>query len=190
MLVRVLDGIDAFLDQLGSVSFVPLGLAMGRIRAAEWFLEPLFSFGFPLPKIALIPLYVSWFGLFSLSKVMLIFTDCLFPIVIFTYHGARGVSPVYLWSAQARGYFSGRGRDAEVARCWGSRANAGRRARARRLGGELGVPAVTVALAWLLARPFPTHAVVGPATPAELDACLDATELTLPEDRLRWLAHG
>ncbi|HKU84710.1 MAG TPA: ABC transporter permease [Casimicrobiaceae bacterium] len=82
---------------------VPLGLAMGRIRAAEWFLEPLFSFGFPLPKIALIPLYVSWFGLFSLSKVMLIFTDCLFPIVIFTYHGARGVSPVYLWSAQARG---------------------------------------------------------------------------------------
>ena len=82
---------------------VPLGLAMGRIRAAEWFLEPLFSFGFPLPKIALIPLYVSWFGLFSLSKVMLIFTDCLFPVVIFTYHGARGISPVYLWSAQARG---------------------------------------------------------------------------------------
>jgi ABC-type nitrate/sulfonate/bicarbonate transport system permease component len=82
---------------------VPLGLAMGRIRAAEWFLEPLFSFGFPLPKIALIPLYVSWFGLFSLSKVMLIFTDCLFPVVIFTYHGARGMSPIYLWSAQARG---------------------------------------------------------------------------------------
>ena len=36
------------------------------------------------------------FGLFSFSKVMLIFTDCLFPIVIFTYHGARGVSPIYL----------------------------------------------------------------------------------------------
>jgi ABC-type nitrate/sulfonate/bicarbonate transport system permease component len=56
-----------------------------------------------MPKIALIPLYVSWFGLFSLSKVMLVFTDCLFPIVIFTYHGARGLSPIYLWSAQARG---------------------------------------------------------------------------------------
>ena len=82
---------------------VPIGLAMGRLRAAEWFLEPLFSFGFPMPKIALIPLYVSWFGLFDLSKVMLIFTDCLFPIVIFTYHGARGLSTIYLWSAQARG---------------------------------------------------------------------------------------
>jgi ABC-type nitrate/sulfonate/bicarbonate transport system permease component len=82
---------------------VPLGLLMGRIRSVEWFFEPLFSFGFPLPKIALIPLYVHWFGIFSLSKVMLIFTDCLFAIVLFTYHGARGLSPIYLWSAQSRG---------------------------------------------------------------------------------------
>src|SRR5260221_8757325 len=82
---------------------VPLGLLMGRVRWAEWFFEPLFSFAFPLPKIALIPLYVNWFGLFSFSKVMLIFTDCLFPIVLFTYHGARGMSQVYEWSAQARG---------------------------------------------------------------------------------------
>ena len=82
---------------------VPLGILMGRVRWAEWFFEPLFSFAFPLPKIALIPLYVHWFGLFDLSKVMLIFTDCLFPIVIFSYHGARGVSQIYLWSAQARG---------------------------------------------------------------------------------------
>src|SRR3981081_335004 len=49
----------------------PPGLLVGRGGGAEWFFEPLFSFGFPLPKIALIPLYVHWFGLFSLSKVML-----------------------------------------------------------------------------------------------------------------------
>jgi len=82
---------------------VPLGILMGRVRGAEWFFEPLFSFAFPLPKIALIPLFVTWFGLFDTSKVMLIFTDCLFPIVVFTYHGAKGVSQIYLWSAQARG---------------------------------------------------------------------------------------
>src|SRR5262245_29718070 len=82
---------------------VPLGLLMGRVRSVQWFFEPLFSFGFPLPKIALIPLYVHWFGIFSLSKVMLIFTDCLFPMVLFSYHGARGLSPMYLWSAQSRG---------------------------------------------------------------------------------------
>jgi NitT/TauT family transport system permease protein len=81
----------------------PIGLLMGRTRWAAWLFEPLFSFFFPLPKIALIPLYVHLFGIFSVSKVMLIFTDCLFPIVIFTYHGARGLSTIYLWSAQARG---------------------------------------------------------------------------------------
>jgi ABC-type nitrate/sulfonate/bicarbonate transport system permease component len=82
---------------------VPLGLWMGRSRWAAWWFEPLFAFGFPLPKIALVPLYTHWFGLFSFSKIMLVFTDCLFPIVVFTYHGARGVSPIYLWSARARG---------------------------------------------------------------------------------------
>ena len=82
---------------------VPLGILMGRSRWAEWFFEPLFSFAFPLPKIALIPLFVQWFGLFDLSKVMLVFTDCLFPLVIFSYHGSKGVSQAYIWSAQARG---------------------------------------------------------------------------------------
>ena len=82
---------------------VPAGLLMGRIRWVGWCFEPLFAFAFPLPKIALIPLYVTWFGLFSFSKVMLVFTDCLFPIVVFTYHGARSISQTYLWSAQARG---------------------------------------------------------------------------------------
>jgi ABC-type nitrate/sulfonate/bicarbonate transport system permease component len=82
---------------------IPVGLLMGRIAWLERCFEPLFSFAFPLPKIALIPLYVTWFGLFSFSKVMLVFTECLFPIVILTYHGARGVSQIYIWSAQARG---------------------------------------------------------------------------------------
>jgi ABC-type nitrate/sulfonate/bicarbonate transport system permease component len=85
------------------VAGVPLGILMARVRWAEWFFEPLFSFAFPLPKIALIPLFVQWFGLFDLSKVMLIFTDCLFPLVIFSYHGAKGVSQIFLWSARARG---------------------------------------------------------------------------------------
>jgi aryl-alcohol dehydrogenase-like predicted oxidoreductase len=102
------------------------------------------------------------------------------------WHVRTGV-PLLAWSAMARGYFAGREPDREVARCWDSPANRRRRARARRLATELGVHPVTVALAWLLARPFPTHAVVGPASAPELDACLAAARLELPDDRLRWL---
>lgn len=94
------------------------------------------------------------------------------------------------WSAMARGYFCGREPDGELARCWDSPANAGRRARAGELGSELGVAPLTVAIAWLLGQPFPVHAVVGPAGADELDACLAATRVELGEERLRWLERG
>jgi aryl-alcohol dehydrogenase-like predicted oxidoreductase len=105
------------------------------------------------------------------------------------WHERSGV-PLLAWSAQARGYFSGREPDDELARCWDSPANAACRARAAELGRGLGVAPLTVAIAWLLRRPFPTHAVVGPTGTAELDACLAATSLELSEDRLRWLERG
>lgn len=105
------------------------------------------------------------------------------------WHERTGV-PLLAWSAQARGYFSGREPDGEVARCWDSAANAGRRARARELGRELGVGPLTVAIAWLFGMPFPTYAVVGPTGTDELGACVAATTLTLSRDRLRWLEHG
>jgi ABC-type nitrate/sulfonate/bicarbonate transport system permease component len=43
------------------------------------------------------------FGIGSLSKVALIFLECLYPIVIITCHGARSVNRVLLWSAQNMG---------------------------------------------------------------------------------------
>src|SRR3954467_8092224 len=43
----------------GAIVVAP-GLHVGASGAVKWFFEPLFSFGFPLPKIALIPLYVHW----------------------------------------------------------------------------------------------------------------------------------
>ena len=105
------------------------------------------------------------------------------------WHEQAGV-PLLAWSAQARGYFAGRARDGELAACWESDRNAARRERAAELGAELGVPAVAVALAWLLAQPFSAHAVVGPRNDSELDACLAALEIRLEEDRIRWLERG
>jgi len=43
------------------------------------------------------------FGIGSLSKVALIFLECLYPIVIITTQGARSVNRVLLWSAQNMG---------------------------------------------------------------------------------------
>ncbi len=50
------------------------------------------------------------------------------------------------------------------------------------------MPTAAVALAWVLARRFPTLAVVGPRSAGELAACLAAADVELDEDELAALA--
>ena len=80
-----------------------LGMLMGRSRLAAGLLDPLFSGTYAVPKLALFPIFIFAFGIGSLSKVALVFLECLYPIVIMTYAGARDVNRVLLWSAQNMG---------------------------------------------------------------------------------------
>ena len=80
-----------------------LGMLMGRSAFVAGLLDPLFSGTYAVPKLALFPIFIFVFGIGSLSKVALIFLECLYPIVIMTYHGARDVNRVLLWSAQNMG---------------------------------------------------------------------------------------
>jgi len=80
-----------------------LGMLMGRSPFVAGLLDPLFSGTYAVPKLALFPIFIFVFGIGSLSKVALIFLECLYPIVIMTYHGARDVNRVLLWSAQNMG---------------------------------------------------------------------------------------
>src|SRR4051812_21426781 len=80
-----------------------LGLIMGRSRWAAGLLDPLFSGTYAVPKLALFPIFIFVFGLGSLSKIALVFLECLYPMTIITYHGARSVNRVFIWSAQNMG---------------------------------------------------------------------------------------
>jgi aryl-alcohol dehydrogenase-like predicted oxidoreductase len=103
-----------------------------------------------------------------------------------TWHEHTG-TPLLAWSAQGRGYLSGRADDVpEVRRCWASPVNEARREEATRIAAALGVTAAAVGLAWLLARPFPVWAVIGPRGREELAACLAA--LDVPAAALEALA--
>ena len=92
---------------LAAVVGVSTGILMGRSRFLASLLDPLFSGTYAVPKLALFPIFIFIFGIGSLSKVALVFLECLYPIVIITYHGARDVNRVLLWSAQNLG--AGRG---------------------------------------------------------------------------------
>jgi NitT/TauT family transport system permease protein len=82
---------------------VVLGLLMATVRTLRLIANPLVQVFYPLPKSALIPVVMVWFGLGSASKIVLIFLGCLLPVVVSTYNGARGVDKVLIWSAASLG---------------------------------------------------------------------------------------
>ena len=88
---------------LAAAAGILLGIVMGRSRFVAGLLDPLFSGTYAVPKLALFPIFIFVFGIGSLSKVALVFLECLYPIVIMTYAGARDVNRTLLWSAQNMG---------------------------------------------------------------------------------------
>lgn len=88
---------------IAGITGVVVGLAMARLRPAEWFFEPLIAIGFPTPTITLLPVFILWFGTGHASKVLLVALSCFFPIALSTYNGAKQVNPKLIWSAQAMG---------------------------------------------------------------------------------------
>jgi aryl-alcohol dehydrogenase-like predicted oxidoreductase len=99
------------------------------------------------------------------------------------------------WSSQSRGFFTDRaGRDKlddeELVRVWYSDANFARRDRARELADSLGRPPIHLALAYVLAQPFPQFAVIGPASVAEMRDSVQALDIALSAEQVRWLETG
>jgi ABC-type nitrate/sulfonate/bicarbonate transport system permease component len=82
---------------------VPLGVLMARSRLARGIADPLLALGFPVPKAALILLFVLWFGSGEGSRVAIVVAGAVIPIVIAAHHGASGVAPALLWSARSLG---------------------------------------------------------------------------------------
>ncbi len=82
---------------------VTLGVAMAWSRRVRVFFEPLLALSNPIPKAALIPLFMLWFGIGALSKILLIVTGAIIPIVLASFHGVADMSRNHLWSARAMG---------------------------------------------------------------------------------------
>jgi ABC-type nitrate/sulfonate/bicarbonate transport system permease component len=80
---------------------VLIGLLMARSKVANWAFDPLVSLAFPAPKIAFMPIFILWFGIDHLSKILLVAFTCIFPMIVATYHGAASVSRTVIWSAEA-----------------------------------------------------------------------------------------
>jgi ABC-type nitrate/sulfonate/bicarbonate transport system permease component len=80
-----------------------LGLAMTRVASVRWFFDPIVSVGFPMPKIAFLPVIILWLGLYDVSKISMVVFDAIFPVVTATIVGVKGVERELIWSARNMG---------------------------------------------------------------------------------------
>ena len=61
-----------------------IGVAMSRSVIANWFFDPIISVGFPMPKIAFLPVVILWLGVYDVSKITIIVFDAIFPVIAAT----------------------------------------------------------------------------------------------------------
>jgi len=88
---------------LGLAIAVPTGLAMGRSPAFARLVNPLTTLVYPVPKAALMPILMLWFGIGDLSKILVIFLGVSLPLLYHSYQGAAAVDDKLVWSARAMG---------------------------------------------------------------------------------------
>jgi ABC-type nitrate/sulfonate/bicarbonate transport system permease component len=82
---------------------VIIGMAMSRSAIANWFFDPIISVGFPMPKIAFLPVVILWLGVYDVSKITIIVIDAIFPVIAATVIAIQGVERELIWSARNMG---------------------------------------------------------------------------------------
>ena len=80
---------------------VPLGVSMGRSRLMEDLFSPLINFLLPIQILALVPMFVLWFGLTLHAAVLLIAFASTMPIAVNAWSGSRSIEPQLLRVAQS-----------------------------------------------------------------------------------------
>jgi NitT/TauT family transport system permease protein len=81
---------------LGVGAGVIVGLTMGIFRPVRAALTPIVAALFPIPKLAILPILILFFGIGELSKVMVIAIGVFFISVINTVSGVINIDRIYL----------------------------------------------------------------------------------------------
>ena len=88
---------------IGAFAGIVLGLAAGIARKFDEMLSPLVFLTYPVPKIVMLPLFMLWFGIGDISKILIIALACFYPTFINAYYGAKATPRILVWSARNMG---------------------------------------------------------------------------------------
>ena len=91
--------VEGFL--LSAVFGVGVAVLIAGSRTVESYIYPLLVFSQSIPKIAIAPLFVVWFGFGMMPKVLSAFLLAFFPVVVSAVQGFKSVEPDMLDLARA-----------------------------------------------------------------------------------------
>lgn len=88
---------------LAIVVSIPLALSIAYSRFMENSVYPVIVFFQIIPKIAIAPLFIIWFGFGFTPKLLLVFLLCFFPIVVSSIAGFKATDPDIMDFARTTG---------------------------------------------------------------------------------------
>jgi len=106
---RIFDGAKATTQQIvlgyaiAIVVSVPLAMGIAFSAWMERNVYPLIVAFQVIPKIALAPIFVIWLGIGLVSKLLMVFLLCFFPMLVNNVAGFRGVNPEVMEFARSTG---------------------------------------------------------------------------------------
>jgi NitT/TauT family transport system permease protein len=88
---------------MAAVISIPLGYVIVSVRILEKAIYPVIVFFQLVPKIAIAPLFVVWFGFGLFPKVLLTFLLCFFPTLVASMTGFRALDERVLYLTRSMG---------------------------------------------------------------------------------------
>lgn len=86
---------------LSAIVGIPIAMLIAGSRTVESYVYPLLVFSQSVPKVAIAPLFVVWFGFGLFPKVLSAFLLGFFPVVVSAVQGFKSVDPEMLDLARA-----------------------------------------------------------------------------------------
>lgn len=86
---------------LAAATAIPLGIVIGYVPVLEKLTHGVVAFGRSVAAISLLPLFIAWFGIGEMSKVMLIALGAFWVIITYTIAGVRFVDPLVIRAARS-----------------------------------------------------------------------------------------
>lgn len=88
---------------VGVIAAIVMGVVMVRFKFVETWIAPIINLVGPIPALALLPLFIIWFGIGEFPKILLIAWSTFIPVLVYTLDGLKSVNSTLVRSALSLG---------------------------------------------------------------------------------------